>query len=355
MKGAAKLVVGIFGIAILGLILVTLLFERVPPATIGVKQVQWGGGSGIVDEDYDVGFRWGVTGYHKWYYLDRRTHFLLFSGSTQRVTESERPALEIRTKDNNLAQVDVTITYRIKDGEAHKIVKEGLTGYYRNRVTSTVESVLREELAQLTSEAFTSTDVRMDRAAGTIPILTEALAPFFVEPLDLLIRAVRFPPEYEAKLQQKQLTQQKALLAQAMEKVENQEQITGVISKETEAIAKEQRAGWDKRLQDERSNNKILIAQIRADAEVYSRTTTSEADADYETSIAEGELALAKAEAVRNDLRNKALDTVGGRILLAMQAAENLRIEEVTLNSNDPAVPIVLDIDAMTKLLLGSE
>ena len=352
MNGGSKFVIGMAVVILVGLVAFNALFERVPPEKIGVRQTNWGGG-GLIAEDFGVGFQWGVTGYHRWYKLDKRTHFLLFSTSTRNPTESERPALSFRTKDNNTAEVDVTITYRIKSGEGWMIVRDGNKDEYRERVTSIIESVLRTELAQLTSEDFTDTDTRMDRAAATLPILRKGMAKYHVEPLDLLIRAVHFPVDYETKLQQKQLTQQKALLARALGLVEKQEQVTGVISKETEAQLKERTASWDKRLQDVISANEIKVATINGEAEVYQRTTRSEADADYETMIAEGELALAKAEAVRNDLRNKALDTKGGRILLASQAAENLRIEEVTLNSNDPNVPTVLDVSAMVRLLLG--
>ncbi|MFT7464544.1 MAG: hypothetical protein ACI9EF_002900, partial [Pseudohongiellaceae bacterium] len=37
----------------------------------------------------------------------------------------------------------------------------------------------------------------------------------------------------------------------------------------------------------------------------------------------------------------------------ALQAAENLRVPKVVLNSNDPRVPMVLDIAEMSKMLLG--
>jgi regulator of protease activity HflC (stomatin/prohibitin superfamily) len=357
VKNLGRLFFGVIGLVILLLVAFALLFKRVPPSTIGIKLSQWGGG-GIVRQDYGAGFRWGVTGYHRWFYLDKRTHFLTFSADTtastlSSSTMSTRPALSIRTKDNNQASVDVTVTYRIKQDEGHLIAVDGMRDQYRDRVTSLVESVLREELAQLSSEEFTSPATRVQRAATTIPILEKAMAEFHVEPLDLLIRAVSFPPEYEVKLQQKQLTRQKALLAGALEGVERQRQVTGVIEKETEAMEKEKTADWDKRLQDVRSTNEIAVQRILSEAEVYDKTTRSAAKADYVTAIAEGELALAKAEAVRNDLRNKALDTVGGRILLATQAAENLRIDEVTLNSNDPAVPTILDIGAMVRLLIG--
>ena len=49
----------------------------------------------------------------------------------------------------------------------------------------------------------------------------------------------------------------------------------------------------------------------------------------------------------------KALATGGGRVWLARHAAENLNIEGMTLNSNDPSVPPVLDLDRMERLLFG--
>ena len=64
---------------------------------------------------------------------------------------------------------------------------------------------------------------------------------------------------------------------------------------------------------------------------------------------------VTKAEALRDKLKNAALDTVGGRILQARDAAENLNFQSVTLNSNDPRVPSVIDIDALVRLLVGSE
>ena len=43
-----------------------------------------------------------------------------------------------------------------------------------------------------------------------------------------------------------------------------------------------------------------------------------------------------------------------GEALQARDAAENLNFTSVTLNSNDPAVPSVIDIDALVDLLIGS-
>ena len=247
----------------------------------------------------------------------------------------------------------MTVAYRIKEGEAHLLVAKGLRDVYPDRVNQVVQSVLRNQLAELNSEEFYSSEKRLKRAQETLPVLKKALVELHVEPQDLLIRAVRFQPGYEQRLQEKQLTYQRKLLATAQRKVEEQLQRTGTMEKEIEAAEKERRGEWDKKLQTVRSDNEVAIAEITGEADKYAKKVTSNADADWETRIAEGKLAIDKAEALRNQLRNQALDTRGGSIFLAQKAAENLNIDHVTLNSNDPTVPSVIDLPALVDLLVG--
>ena len=349
-----KFTIALVVLILFGLGCAAFLMETVPPSKIGVKQNQWSG-EGVIQEDFDTGFHLGIAGLHKWYLLDRRTHFLTYSDSraSRSYDQQEYSSLEIRTEDGNPTTIDVTVAYRIRPGEAHNLVAQGLSQVYRERVKETVQSVLREELAQLSSEDLYSSDMRLLRAEETLPILREALVDLYVEPQDILIRAVRFQSGYERRLQEKQLTYQKKLLATAQRKVEEQMQRTGTMEKEIEAAEKELTGEWNKKLQIARSNNEVAIAEILGDAEKYEKEITSNADADWETMIADGKLAIEKAEALRNELRNQALDTTGGSIYLAQQAAENLNIESVTLNSNDPSVPSVIDVPALVELLVG--
>ncbi len=358
---APKIILVLFGIMGLGLIVLSALFERIEPGVIGVKQNMWGA-AGVIQKDHMVGYHYGVTGVHKWYALDRRTHFLTFTqaedqvgGSRRHANAQEEPPLEIRTRDNNPVSVDVTVTYKIIPGEAHMIVAEGQKDAYKSRVASQVRGVLREELAVLIPRDFVNTDMRLDLAQSILPTLEQELAGLHVRPEAILIRAVRFLPGFESKLQETQLTQQKAELAKSKRKVEDAMGATGKIEKETEAMAKELRASWDKRLQEASSNNQVLVATILAEAEIYLNRVRPQADAQYETLVADGQLAVDKAEALRDELRNAALDTQGGRILQARDAANNLDFESVTLNSNDPSVPSIIDIDELTNLLIGDE
>lgn len=351
----AKLFLIVVGLVFLIGFIFTFFVERVPPATIGVKQTLWGG-AGVVEEDYDTGFHLGITGYHKWYFLDRRTHFLTFTETGEDSSTGEiKPPLVIRTKDNNTATFDLSVTYRIREGEGHLLVEQGLKQVYRQQVFETVQSVMREELARLSSEDIYSTDKRLEVARSALPKLEKELKAFYVKPDQVLIRAVRFTAPYEKKLQEKQLTYQKRLLAIAEEAVEKERAITETKEAEIEAAEKELRGDWDKRLEALRAENEVRIAEVLAEAEKYDKRVRAEADAEYETMVAEGNLAIAKAEALRNELRNKALDTLGGRIFLAQQAADNLQFDHVTLNSNDPNVPSVLDINALVKLLVGEQ
>ncbi|QDV05089.1 SPFH domain / Band 7 family protein [Planctomycetes bacterium Poly30] len=354
MNTIAKVFLSLVGLLVVGLILLNTLFVRIHPWEYGVKQNLLG--DGVVEKDFGTGFVLRIPGVHEWHRIDRRTHFVTFADIRQRTEIGmSRPSLEIRTKDNNLATYDLSVTYRVEEGSAYKIVQDRKKEIYKARVVDNIESTMREELAQLSSEEIFSTETRLRVANEALPRLAESLREFQCVPDQVLIRAVRFQDGYEARLQAKQLTYQKTELAESQRAVEDQSAITQTKQAEIEAAEKELRGEWDKRIQQAQSENQVKIAGVRAKANIYDQETRAKADASFEIAIAEGNLAIAKAEALRNELRNKALDTKGGRIFLAQQAAENLDFESVTLNSNDPRVPSVIDISAMVKLLIGDE
>ena len=356
---AARIFLGLAIVVIVVSFASTIFIETVPVSKIGIKRVLWGG-KGVVAKDYPTGFHVGITGMHDWDFLDARTHFLTFGteigADRQRggtAAGQEFPSLELRTKDNNMLKIDVTVTYRIIPGEAHLLVSEGKHTIYRDRIVQTVEKELREQLAELGSTEVIVTDLRLGIVNDAMPKMAEAMREYHVEPENILIRAISFPPGYEEELQGKQLTSQKELLARSQTEVQRRKAETEGLSAETIAKQKDLRGKWDRDLQAERSKNLVEIQRTLAAAEVYDKETRAGADADYEIKVAAGKLAVEKAEALRDELRNQALNTLGGRILLARQAAENLNIESVTLNSNDPRVPSILDVNALTRMLIG--
>lgn len=356
MSNMSRSFATVFLIVVIVPIVLAMLFERVPPSEIGIRQDRFGGG-GLDSQDYTTGTYLGITGYHLWHYLPRRTHFLHFSSTRLKgsnATTSWQQAMELRTRDNNQTTIDVTIPYRIKEGEGWRIVDKGLKGVYVDRVKSRVQDVLRGELSKLSSEDLQSTELRLKESAEVLPLLNDKLADLHVVAESVLIRAVRFLPEYEAKLQEKQYFTQKALLDGALALQANEEQVTNSIEKQIGAEIKKISAEWDKRIQEERSRYEVLIAKIAAEAKVYESRVRAEGAADQVSFEAAGQLAIDTATALRDKLRNAVLDSKGGRIYLALEAARNVQLSNVTLNSNDPRVPLVLDLDELSAMLLGS-
>ncbi len=342
-------------ILLLSPLIFSLVLKRVPPATIGVKQNSWAGG--IIEADYATGFHLGVSGYHKWHFLPARTHFLHFNdhGGLRTTSETDNwsAPLEIRTTDNNVVTIELSVPYHIVDGGAFQIVQDGLKSSYRERVRSVISSVLRNELPKLTSEDLQLTEVRLDRVLQTVPVMNTELKDLYCEVETILIRRLRFQSEYEEKLQDKQYLRQKALLDTAQTRVAEEEKVVNLIEKQIVAAELTLNQGWDKRIQEKTSEYDVMIAGIEAEAAVYESQTRAEGEAERVILEADGQLALDRAEALRDELRTAALNSEGGRILLGLDAAENLRIEKVTLNSDDPAVPNILDLGQLTKMLVG--
>lgn len=368
MSQPMKIVIGLLALVVVLMIASMTVFIRVRPWHYGIKQNLIA--NTIEAEPATTGFALRIPGVHKWHMIERRTHFITFAEGgydTDRGKLGMRrdrfdsnistflPPMELRTKDGNPAFYDLTVTYQVIPEEASLIVEEGNAANYRDLVVGIVTSTLRDELAEMSSEEIFVTERRLAVARAALPVLTEALKKNHVRPDQVLIRAVRFGEEYENGLQRKQLTYQNSKLAEAETLVENERGKTESSRAEIAAAEKELRGDRDKDLQEVRSANEVAIAQVQAEANVYDQRVRAQADAAYETAIANGRLALEKAEALRNELRNQALDTRGGRIYLAQQAAENLDFESVTLNSNDPRVPSVIDIGAMVRLLIGEE
>lgn len=328
-----------------------LCFERVPPATIAVKQKNWGSSSGIVPRDYRSGFHFGPKGFDRWHYLDARTHFLRFAWKSER---GDHPVLEVRTKEGNTAQVAVTVPYRIQAGGANQIVADGIKGAYRHRVRATAEKVLLQELAELTSGEFADPARRQAVASTALGKLNELLDDYHVEAEAVLISGVFFPPTYEKKLQERQLESQSRLTAASLAK-RHERKIEGDMIEQ--GIAREEEvlvAEWDRKIEEERIRLSQAILTKQRATEEYERTKKFQANAAYSNLVTDGDLALARAEAERDKLRNEALETTGGRLYLAREAASNLRFGGVTLNSNDPRVPSILDLDSMVALLVGA-
>jgi len=245
------------------------------------------------------------------------------------------------------------VVYRIKSGEAWKLVADGLENAYRELAQQTSESVLRSHLAQLDSDAFASTDARNARMAEALPELNAKLAPLHLEAEAIQLQGIAFYAEYEKARETERLKREEARRNEALTRLE-QARSGDVSAEEIEAEEKRIQAEGERELAGLRATSALEIARLGAEAESAASELRSTADATYEAEVAEGELALARTEAERELSQGAALTGEAGRVWLAREAASRLKVRHVELNASDPRVPAVLDLDAMVRLLLGA-
>jgi regulator of protease activity HflC (stomatin/prohibitin superfamily) len=223
-----------------------LAFTKVEPGQIGVRRSATGG---VSADDLGPGWRLRLPGLHKITYLPSTYFFLDYVPGT-----GPQESLQIRTKDNNNVTLDVSVPVRIKPGRAFAIVKDGnhqleADGRYRymRLAEQAAVSVLREELANLDSVGFYSTERRLEFSDKALVMLNTALTPLNLEAQAVLIRAVQFRNEYEQQLQQIQLNEQNKLLDRAREKLAAEQQKLDNYNQGTMALGSAREQDWKKR------------------------------------------------------------------------------------------------------------
>ncbi len=216
-----------------------LLIDNVDLGKVGIRRSNLGG---VHEQDLQPGWRLEIVGIHKIIELPSTYQFLDFA---------ETDALEIRTKDNNIVTLDITVPYRIKQGEANQIVQagnhveDGKGGFRFQRLArETTISVLREHLAELQSSDFYNTDRRNAVSERTLELLNEKLSLLHIEANAILMRAVYFPNEYEKQLMQIQLNAQNKLLDGARKTVADKQQELDNYQQRTKALSASRAQGW---------------------------------------------------------------------------------------------------------------
>ena len=326
------------------------LVHRVEPTELAVRQINWGAEAGVVHEDLDPGVQVGLPGRNSWHSIDSRTIYLRYG---RHELGNPYGPLELRTADDLELSLSVTVPFRVREGDAHKIVAAGLKSTFRHNAKTAIERVLLEEFAQLRSDEWFDVDRRREVADATLSSVDAALAPLFVTADAVLVTGAEFPTMYEQKLAEQKLSGQKtetdAVLARRDVRKHEMSLEEASISRAEDELRAELTLDLERR-------KLALEAEIRAvetAAQRYQDRRKIEADNRYEKAVSEGQLAIDQAEALRDRLMNEALESTGGRLLLAQEAAAAIRFKSIRIDSNNPAAPNVLDLDSFVDLLVG--
>jgi regulator of protease activity HflC (stomatin/prohibitin superfamily) len=394
-----------FCVGVLALWIVpSVLFTTIEPGTVGVRQSAL---SGVSAEDLEPGWRVRIPGMHKVIVLP--SHYIML----EYVSDDSGQSLQIRTKDNNIVGLDVSVPVRIRPGEAHDVVEAGnhaLDSDGRHRfqrlAQDTTISVLRERLAELDSPGFYTTDRRVEVTQKTLEVLNQALAKLHLEAEAVLVRAVTFRTEYENQLQQIQLNEQNKLLDQARERVAEQQQQLDNYVQGTRALAAAREQEWLKRQAElerayqvgfldipegeravgaarrvlqalsEQDRTALLaraagvlgiddvasvtdayllgIKNIEAETAEYSRRIQAESEGIAARLEAEGEARLAAVRGEFEQRINALLSSPAGRAYVAWKSAEHVTFDKDLVFSSRDGVPALLRLRDFAQQFMGS-
>jgi hypothetical protein len=396
----AKIVV----IGTLVLWIVPALFTAaVAPNEIGVRTSAV---SGVLAEDLAPGWHLRIPAVHKLIVLPSSYFMLDYTNDDK----GPQKPLAIRTKDNNTVELDVSVPLRVKPGEAHQLVASGNHVLdpdgrfrYQRLAEETATSVLREQMATLDSVGFYSTDRRLAASAKALDMLNRQLAAMHVEAQAVLVRAVRYRPDYEKQLQTIQLNEQNKLLDAASQKLATVQQSLDNYVQGTSAQVSARTQDWVKRQAElERAYQVGLLAvvdatpgaararlaqtpaaevealrqeaakifgldpasvadgylvgikNIQAETLEYKNRITAEADGFEGRLTAEGDAMVARVQGEYETKLNALLGTPAGKAYVAWQAADNIEFAKALTFSSAEGIPAVLRLRQFAEQFMGA-
>jgi regulator of protease activity HflC (stomatin/prohibitin superfamily) len=347
MSQLGKLASGFGLIVVLVVLLLSgarLCVYRVSVGEVGVRTDVWTGG--LVQEDFGPGWHRDFGPMHNWAIFDATVQTLEMSKNRHHQNKGWT-TLTLKSADGYAVDLDVTVKYRIKTGEAYKLLqKKGEGDKYKDTFIQNALDALRITFGRMNTEDFYDPETKRTKSEEAKILLSTLVVSLSVEVIDILIRDVRFDPSYERKIRDRKLADQDALLNQSKAKAATQKGITDTISASTEALIKQIAAEKEGKLVLLQADLQAKLAEIRAKAVKFESQKKSEADLFRAEKVAAGDLLLKISEAEGERLRNEALAGSGGRIMSALEAAKNLSLGEITVSTQQHDF---LNIDEMLK------
>ncbi len=326
---------------------ITFFTIHIPAGQTGVRTIQYAliGEKGVQQEDFGPGWHRALPMVDKWVTYDSTVQTLEMSDKAR----NGQSSIQVRSSDGYQIYVDVTVKYRILPGQVHKLYQDAGRGdKYHNLTKTDTENFCMTRLGGMNTEDFYNPSQRRTAEQEIKTLLSESLAKKYIEVIDVLVRDVRFDESYEEKIRNKKLADQRVELNKSKAKAEEMRGKTQVIVAET---AKKLNI-----IQQEREQMKIemkakadlKMTTIRAEANRYVIEKRADADLKAAELNAKGTLAIKQAEAEGEKLRNNAMRGVGGRTIVALEAAKNLKLKNVTISTLETDI---LNVEAMAEKL----
>ncbi len=323
----------------------------VPVGSTGVRTQEYAmfGDKGVVPKDYGPGWHRDLGPIDSWVLFDSTVQTLEMSRDPGKGSVMGRDDVQVQSADGYTVSVDVTVKFRVQPANVHKLYQDtGSKNKYKVIVRNEAQKACMGLFGQMKTEDFYDPRQRRMRSKQVQELLVEALDDNYVEVIDVLMRDVAFDPEYEKKIQRKKLADQEVEYNKSKagaERMRGKTQVIEATSQRKLAVIKQEKESDIVKMQAETNRQ---IAKIKAEADKYATERGADADLTKAQKEAAGLLLIKKAEAEGERLRNLAMAGVGGGIIVALEAAKNLNLANITISTLETDL---LDIDAMaTKL-----
>ena len=355
LKFLARYIVPLsIGIAIIVIVIgVKFMIIRIDIDKVGVKTSVWGVKRGVVQRDYEPGWHRYIRRIENWDVYDSTVQTMNFTREA-RTPEGkiESRELPIRTVDDYNVTVDIIIKFQIQRGKAHKIREEiGPGNRYKGFIASDIREVSRNVLGKMTEKDLYNPDQKRKRAAEAKQLLAVAFENRHINIIDFLILDMRFDPQLERKIKNVKLAELDQVLNISKERAVNQRGITQTIDATTEALAEKIQSNKDGKIVSLNAEMVTKVTEILADANKFLIEKKAEGNLYKEERRAAGELLIARAKAEGERLRRKAMTGAGGDLIVALEAARNINLNDVVVSTQDVDL---LDIDKMIDKLGGT-
>jgi regulator of protease activity HflC (stomatin/prohibitin superfamily) len=295
------------------LFLYTACTVRVLPNEMGVEQRKFGFKVGIVERTYGAGL-YVVGPGTTMHTFSREVHVLEAAGSGSESAERARvrekvlgrethrttDSINVQTSDGYAVSADVTLLYSIADPV--RVAREFGWGtlYIQSFVINTFQNGVLTTLGKMNAESFYDEAVRIAAVLEAENTLKQRFEERGFRVEKLLLRNYAFAANYEKSLHDKKVAVQLA--------VKNRKE--GLVNEEKAKLGRiESKGNASITIADSEVSAKI--SKIRAEAELYSSQVRAKGDK---------EINLASAEAKR--LKADALNSSGGRYVVALETAK---------------------------------
>lgn len=344
MKKLSFLIFGATMLFVAIAILIRMFVHKVGPDEIGVRTQNFAifGETGVFPHDYnEAGWYRNLWTIDTWHTFDKTVQTLRMNGAP-----GEGSPLTIKSKDGYDVTVHVGIKYRIRPGEAYKVLKNSGADprSYQNLVANETSNACRIRFGRMLTDEFYNPKAREVAAREIEDTLQETLKERHLEIVDILISGVQFDPQYEKKIKDKKLADQDVKVNMSRAIAAEYKGQTAKVTAETQALMQKIEGETERQIAELKGTNDVAISKILEGAQAYALKRRTAADALLKEAHAVADLKLRQAEAEGERARAAAMTGPGGRALVALEAARNLRIGAVDFSSQGINV---FDVEAM--------